>query len=102
MKLNQVPVLLLVLAGLTQPAWAGEPNPDNGRRLFEASRCLHCHGTDVFTRVDRKVNSLTELDQQVRICDASLSTNWFDDQVLDVVAWLNQVYYKFPPAKQKQ
>lgn len=80
---------------LAQSAMAA-PDPVNGQKLFAASRCLECHGTDVFTRPDRKVKSLAALESQVRKCDANLSTNWFDDEILDVVSYLNKTYYKFP------
>lgn len=88
-------VLILVGALLmTQQAFAADPA--NGKRLFAKSQCLNCHGTEVFTRTDRKVSSLTALESQVRKCDANLNTNWYDDEILDVVAYLNQAYYKFP------
>ncbi|PIE00886.1 MAG: hypothetical protein CSA79_01910 [Thiothrix nivea] len=74
---------------------AGEPSVASGQRLFKASRCLDCHGVDVFTREDRKVKDLNGLENKVRQCDAGLSTNWFDDQILDVVAYLNATYYRF-------
>ena len=67
-----------------------------GQRLFSQSRCLECHGAEVFTSPTRKVQNLQQLEQKVRQCDASLSTNWFDDEVLAVVHYLNQTYYKFP------
>ncbi|CAA6810612.1 MAG: Unknown protein [uncultured Thiotrichaceae bacterium] len=73
------------------------PNIASGQRLFAESRCLECHGVDVFTSKDRKVKDLAGLERKVRQCDASLSTNWFDDQILDVVAYLNATYYKFKP-----
>jgi cytochrome c2 len=80
---------------LAQAAYAGG-DPANGQKLFEASQCLKCHGTEVFTRPDRKVADLAALESQVRRCDANMDTNWFDDEVLDVVAYLNKTYYKFP------
>lgn len=88
--------VMILLSGLllVQPALAGG-DPTNGKKLFEASQCLRCHGTEVFTRPDRKVTDLAALESQVRRCDANLDTNWFDDEVLDVVAYLNQTYYKF-------
>ncbi|MEZ5536752.1 MAG: hypothetical protein R3F02_14135 [Thiolinea sp.] len=89
---------ILFLAGsllLSSGLYADEPNVANGQRLFKESRCLECHGVDVFTRPDRKVKSLAALESRVRQCDARLSTNWFDDQILDVVAYLNSTYYKF-------
>lgn len=71
-------------------------DPANGKTLFAASQCLSCHGTEVFTAQDRKVTSLKELDAQVRLCDSNLNTNWFDTEIHDVVAYLNEQYYKFP------
>ena len=76
---------------------AASPDPLNGQRLFEQSRCISCHTAESFTSPTRKVKSYAALESQVRRCDANLSTNWFDDQILDVVAYLNQMYYKFPP-----
>ncbi len=88
--------LLLAQSLLAPAALAKEPDPANGQKLFAASQCMSCHGTDVFTRPDRKITSLPALESKVRSCDAGLSTNWFDDEILDVVAYLNQTYYKFP------
>ncbi len=81
---------------LTSVAIAEEvPNAANGQKLFNESRCLECHGVDLFTSKNRKVQNLPGLESMVRRCDANLSTNWFDDQILDVVAYLNKAYYKF-------
>ncbi len=30
-----------------------------------------------------------------------ISTNWYDDQILDVVAYLNKAYYKFEDGPQQ-
>jgi mono/diheme cytochrome c family protein len=87
--------LLLAHVMLAQTALAKEPDPANGQKLFAASQCMSCHGTDVFTRPDRKITSRAALESKVRSCDAGLSTNWFDDEIVDVVAYLNQTYYKF-------
>ena len=69
---------------------------ENGGKLFAASECLSCHGTEVFTAPDRKIIDLKALDTQVRLCDSNLNTNWFDTEIHDVVAYLNRQYYKFP------
>ena len=74
----------------------GAGDPANGEKLFAASECLSCHGTEVFIAPDRKVNDLIALDAQVRLCDSNLNTNWFDTEIHDVVAYLNEQYYKFP------
>gem|GEM_PF-678800 len=95
-KSSEMKAVLFVMSALllVQSAWAA-PDPVNGQKLFAASQCLNCHGTEVFSRPDRKVKSLAELESQVRRCDANLPTNWYDDEILDVVAYLNKTYYKF-------
>jgi mono/diheme cytochrome c family protein len=75
-------------------------NATKGKKIFTTSECIHCHQTNkMFTRSNRKVTTLTALDLQVRKCDSQLSTNLFDDEIRDVVAYLNQTYYKFTAKK---
>jgi len=57
--------------------------------------CTRCHGTDVYTRSDRRVNSFDALHSQVRMCEQNLGLTWFDDKVDAVTALLNEKYYKF-------
>ena len=66
-----------------------------GKALYDKSKCQKCHGTEVFIREDRKVKSLKALETQVRMCDSQLSVNWFDEDISDVVAYLNEAFYKF-------
>ncbi len=84
----------LLISGMTSIASA-EGNVANGQTLFTQSKCNQCHGTEVFTRPDRKVTDLAKLEAQVRRCDSNLNTNWFDDEIKDVTAYLNSQYYKF-------
>jgi len=89
-----------LLAGSAVAADDVVGDPAKGKKTFEASQCMQCHQTDeMFTRKDRKVTTLVELDAQVRRCDAQLSTNLFDDEIKDVTAYLNQAYYKFAVSK---
>jgi mono/diheme cytochrome c family protein len=75
-------------------------NATKGKKIFAASECVRCHQTNkMFTRSDKKVKTLTALDSQVRKCDSQLSTNLFDDEIKDVVAYLNQAHYKFTVKK---
>ncbi len=85
-------IALLTFAGVGFAAG----DATNGEKLFTTSECLSCHGTEVFTAPDRKIKDLKALDTQVRLCDSNLNTNWFDTEIHDVVAYLNQQYYKFP------
>ncbi len=85
---------LLISATVSTTAMAAG-NEANGKKLFTGSKCNQCHGTEVFTRKDRKVTDLAKLEAQVRRCDSNLNTNWFDDEIIDVTAHLNKQYYKF-------
>mgnify|MGYP000229927801 FL=1 len=87
-----IAIALLMFAGTS----FGAGDAANGEKLFAASECLSCHGTEVFSAEDRKVKDLKALDTQVRLCDSNLNTNWFDTEIHDVVAYLNQQYYQFP------
>ncbi len=86
----------LVLSGLLISSTAiASGNAANGKTLFTGSKCGTCHGTEVYTSKDRKVKSLKDLEAAVRLNDSKLNTNWFDEDVKDVTAYLNQQYYKF-------
>ena len=86
----------LVLSGLLISSSAlANGNAANGKALFTASKCGTCHGTEIYTSKDRKVKNLKALEAAVRLNDSKLNTNWFDEDVKDVTAYLNQQYYKF-------
>ena len=57
--------------------------------------CIKCHGSEVYTRPDRKVTSRDGLERQVRRCETALELTWFDDDIAGVAGYLNQQYYHF-------
>jgi len=67
---------------------------DNGRTLHTGN-CLACHTSNMYKSKVRKVHDLAALTARVKRCDFSLGTQWFDDDIDDVVAYLNRDYYKF-------
>jgi hypothetical protein len=80
------------LSGLAAPAIAADVQ--EGKGLVD-EHCYSCHGDEVYTRADRKVNSLEALQKQVQRCELALGLRWFDDQIDDVTAYLNQSFYRF-------
>ena len=62
---------------------------------FYDDNCLRCHGSEVYTRADRRVTSLPGLHKQVRRCEQMLGLTWFDDDIDNVSGYLNKHYYKF-------
>ncbi len=67
---------------------------DNGDDLH-FTNCTGCHDESVYTRENRRVSSLPRLGTQVRFCKDSLGLTWFDDEVEDVIEYLNKTYYHF-------
>ncbi len=82
----------LLLTGLAMPALAADI--ENGDDLHFES-CTGCHDDSLYTRADRKVKDLDHLGRQVRFCKDAVGATWFDDEVDDVIAYLNATYYKF-------
>ena len=87
---NTAALLLVYLT--VGPATAADI--ENGEDLhFE--NCTGCHDETVYTRENRNVQSLERLGRQVRFCKDSLELTWFDEDVDDVIEFLNQNYYRF-------
>jgi len=91
MKLNSI---ALGLAALLAAGAAQAGNAAKGRQLVE-THCLRCHGSEVYTRPDRKVSNRAELEKQVRRCELMLGLTWFDEDIEDTTTYLNLEYYKF-------
>lgn len=86
----------LLLSTSTLLAADGKIDADNGKQIFEAdpTKCISCHTNG--EHFGNKAKNLNDVDQWVRRCDINFGTNWFEEDVLDVVAYLNRDYYKFP------
>lgn len=85
---------LLIL--LTPSAYAASLPGDSaeGKRLLDAN-CMECHQTDVFTRKDRKVQSLDALKKQVTGCTHMATKEFSASEREDLVKYLNDQFYHF-------
>ncbi len=90
---TRVPLLCLV-AWTCLPAQA--QGVDATKTLYDQN-CIACHGTEVYTRDDRRVTSFPGLERQVRRCELSLGLKWFDDEIVEVTDYLNSHFYHFEP-----
>lgn len=68
-------------------------NPENGKTLHTDANCMKCHAEKPYN--PQKTNSYEKLVKAVNFCNTNLNTGWFDDEVEDVAAFLNQEFYKF-------
>lgn len=92
--LLSVPFFLLLMHNI-QAA-----NPAHGKDLHDAN-CLSCHSSLmggnpnlIYTRSDRRVNSIAALKNQVTRCKTTVGVPWPEDQIEDVVEYLNSNFYK--------
>ena len=91
MKIRHIlwfPLSALIVA---QPAGA---DIDSGMHLHEA-HCSACHDSSVYTRENRRVKNIDALINQVWRCEQGLGLKLFDDEVQDLVDYLDQRYYRF-------
>ncbi len=66
----------------------------HGEKLFKES-CTTCHGAEMFSRKNRKVNDPSGLKTMVQACATNLSLSWFEDDVDAVTAYMNREFYTF-------
>jgi mono/diheme cytochrome c family protein len=90
MKQYAMPILALALSGSA----AAATDLQHGKQLLE-ERCTKCHDSSVYTRKDRFITSREALAKQVNRCSLNTGAQWFDEDVADVVDYLNATYYKF-------
>ena len=85
------------------PAFA-TPDLANGKTI-DQQKCYACHakktgfgnGDMIYTRSDSKVKSVANLKRMVGTCNTELRLDLFPEDEADVVAYLNQQFYKFKP-----
>ena len=86
--------MLLALVFALSSSMTFAADIENGEDLH-FTNCTGCHDESIYTRDNRRVKSLDRLGIQVVFCKDSLELAWFDEDVADVVEYLNQTYYHF-------
>ena len=100
MKINTAVITLsLILFFFTLTAATAFANERRGKDLHEAN-CMSCHASlmggkpnQIYTRSDRRVNSIDGLKNQVTRCKTTVGVAWPEDQINDVVEYLNKNFY---------
>lgn len=89
MKTSLIFIVLMVFSPL-----ALSLDRNHGEELH-MEKCTGCHGSGIYTRKNRLVTSLPKLGTQVRFCRDNLGIIWFDNEVNNVIHYLNTDFYKF-------
>ncbi len=94
-------VLLCISVNLQANELFAKADINAGKALVNQN-CISCHassyggdGSEIYTREFAKVKSSKGLLAQVRNCNTMIGLKWFEDEELNVAAYLNQNYYKF-------
>ena len=105
MKLKFAQFITLALCwGLSAALVHAAPDLANGKNI-DQQKCYACHakktgfgnGDMIYTRSDSKVKSIANLKRMVGLCNTELRLDLFPEDEADVVAYLNQQFYKFKP-----
>jgi len=87
---------LITLLLLNAPAHAFDS--ENGKALHNES-CVRCHDDSMYTREDKKTKSYSLLRERVVQCEIMAELIWFEEEIDDVTAYLNESFYHFSPEK---
>ncbi len=95
-------VFLLIGVAIAAPGHAlmlGDA--ERGKTLHDAN-CIQCHaakfggdGSAIYTRADHRIKTVEGLLGQVNFCNNQIGAGFDDDQINDIVKYLNDTYYKF-------
>lgn len=90
-------LLTLVLAFFAQNLLADSMLLGDARKgeAIHNAHCVACHTPTIYTRPNRTVKSIGGLVGRVNGCSANLGLNLSNDQINDIVKYLNDNYYKF-------
>ena len=78
---------------LVQPT-AIEEELAEGKEL-NTDNCTKCHDTSVYTKKDRKVQTLEVLTKRVKACNSNTGAGLDEEELETLTLFLNTEYYKF-------
>lgn len=97
--------LFLVSLLISSVVYADEAAEISAGQQLHDKACLSCHDSmtngkpeQIYTREDRTESSVEDiagLQSRVQACATNTGAQWFDDEIADVVDYLNTTYYKF-------
>jgi len=67
---------------------------EEGKEL-NTDNCTKCHNTSVYTKEDRKVQTLEVLTKRVKGCNTKTGAGLDDEELEALTLFLNTEYYKF-------
>jgi mono/diheme cytochrome c family protein len=93
-----LPAAMLAACGLA--AWlalAATARAESRGELLYTTHCNSCHTTQMHWRDRRSATDWPTLQTQVRRWQGNAGLQWTDEDIAQVVQYLNQRYYRFAP-----
>jgi mono/diheme cytochrome c family protein len=87
--------ICVLAAGCASPPEQPAVSPDRGGDLYGDS-CNACHTAQIHWRDKRVVRTWDDLRYQVSRWQKISGLNWSGEEINDVAAYLNQVFYDLP------
>ena len=92
---HRITIGLFLATALLQLPAASAADAENGKSLHD-SKCTGCHGTRMYTRPNRKIHNLDELQARIEFCNTASKAGFSEAEKADVLQYLNAGFYKFP------
>jgi mono/diheme cytochrome c family protein len=84
------------LAAVSALAQSPAEPPASGGALLYRTYCIACHDTQIHWRARKLATDWASLSAQVRRWQANAGLQWTDEEIDEVVRYLNATIYKFP------
>ena len=91
-KICELVICLIIIPFLLTPVLAVDL--ENGKSLHDKN-CLRCHDESKYLRENRIIKNFQQLHERIRQCELMAKLTWFDEEVNDVAAYLNNQFYHF-------
>ena len=91
-KIYGLLIFLTIIPFLVTPVLAVDL--ENGKSLHDEN-CLRCHDESKYTRKNRIVKNFQQLYERIKQCELMAELTWFDEEIDDVAAYLNDQFYHF-------
>ena len=91
-KIYGLLIFLTIIPFLVTPVLAVDL--ENGKSLHDEN-CLRCHDESKYTRKNRIVKNFQQLYERIKQCELMADLTWFDEEIADVTAYLNNQFYYF-------
>ena len=93
--------ILLALACVALAAAAQVPAPSRGALLYD-THCIACHTKEVHWREHKLATDWQSLAAETQRWQRNLGLRWSEEEIDDVVRYLNTTIYRFPDQAPKQ